>query len=213
MARARSTDKETTVATISPDLLDAQSSPRRATRATRSAMAHASSAQFTDVIPFVLQWIVPDMRHTKHEAMLVYETLSYTLATFSLLERRQFEIVRFRNVTISRTKARSSLLWNQINYEIGKIHRVAWQRYLRTGAHVHQRQSNRERPRPARRKVLRDHLWTRGAEEESEIFWEHTMILRKRWKPDFALNPERRSMYEHAPYKCYWPDREHTRDT
>ena len=64
-------------------------------------MSRNQEAQFKDIAPLVLPWIAPDMRHTKYEAMMIYETLSYTLATFSLLQRQHYQLVRFRNITIS----------------------------------------------------------------------------------------------------------------
>ena len=82
-------------------------------------MQHSRNVRFKDIAPSLLPWIAPDMRHTKHEAMLIYETLSYTLATLSLLQRQHFILVRFRNVTISCKAARSSTFRSELSYELG----------------------------------------------------------------------------------------------
>ena len=161
-------------------------------------MSRNQEAQFKDIAPFVLPWIAPDMRHTKYEAMMIYETLSYTLATFSLLQRQHYQLVRFRNITISCRAYQVSELWRDLNFEIGKIHRLAWQRFLRINAQLNAatHRDARDCIRPARRRILRDHLWTIEDENKFDIFWQHTMTLRRRWRPDFFLNPYGQEMLE-----------------
>ena len=148
-------------------------------------MQQHQRAQFKDIAPFLLPWLVPDMRHDRDEATFIYETLSYTLATFTLLQRKHEELARFRNVTTTCRAARSSCFWRAINQELGKIHRLAWQRYARL--HEIYGPETRDLRRPARRKILRNHLWTRSEENKFYIFWEQTMIMRGKWRPNFAL--------------------------
>ena len=161
-------------------------------------MSRNQEAQFKDIASLVLPWITPDMRHTKYEAMMIYETLSYTLATFSLLQRQRYQLVRFRNITNSCKACRVSGLWLDLNFEIGKIHRLSWQRFLRINAQLDAatHRDARDCIRPARRRILRDHLWTKEDENKSDIFWQHTMTLRRRWRPDFFLNPYGQEMLE-----------------
>ena len=171
-------------------------------------MSHNQEAQFKDIAHLVLPWIAPDMRHTKYEAMMIYETLSYTLATFSLLQRQHYQLVRFRNITISCRAFRFSELWRDLNFEIGKIHRLAWQRFLRVNATLYSPRDASDCRRPARRRILRDHLWTKDEENKFDIFWQHTMALRRRWRPDFILNPYGQEMLQttdprtrHSPFE------------
>ena len=67
--------------------------------------------QFKDVAPFLLPWLVPDMRHNRDEAMFIYETFSYTLATFSLLQRKHDDLVRYKSFSTACTATRSSCFW------------------------------------------------------------------------------------------------------
>ena len=154
-------------------------------------MSRTRPAQFRDIASLVLPWITPDMRHTRYEAMMIYETLSYTLATFSLLQRQHHQLVRFRSITNSCTACQASHLWFDLNKEIGKIHRIAWQRFLRISAQLEAaaQRDVMDCVRPARRRILRDHLWTKQDEDKFDIFWQHTLTLRRRWRPDFILNP------------------------
>ena len=153
-------------------------------------MSRPQSAQFTDVASLVLPWVTPDMRHTRYEAMMIYETLSYTLATFSLLQRQRYQLARFRNITNSCRACQVSHLWLDLNWVIGKVHRLAWHRFLRINAQLDAATQGHARAsiRPARRRILRDHLWTKEEEDKFDIFWQHTMTLRRRWRPDFFLN-------------------------
>ena len=141
-------------------------------------------AQFKHVAPFLIPWLVPDMRHNRDEAMFIYETLSYTLATFSLLQRKENDLVRYKSFSTACAATRSSCFWTAINHQLGKINRMAWRRYTRVreiyGLY------HRDLKRPARRKLLRLHLWTRNEENRFDIFWEQTMILRGKWRPNFA---------------------------
>ena len=61
---------------------------------------------------------------------------------------------------------------------------MAWHRYTRVLEMYGQ--WHRDLRRPARRKLLRNHLWTRNEENRFDIFWEQTMILRGKWRPNFA---------------------------
>ena len=154
-------------------------------------MSRTQTAQFKDIASLVLPWVTPDMRHTRYEAMMIYETLSYTLATFSLLQRQHHQLVRFRSITNACTACQASHLWLSLNMEIGKIHRLAWQRFMRISAQLDAAAQTdvRDVTRPARRRILRDHLWTKKDEDKFDIFWQHTLTLRRRWRPDFILNP------------------------
>ena len=143
------------------------------------------AARFSDVAPFLMQWVIPDMRHNRDEAAFIYETLSYTLATFSLLERKRKELARIRTLTTTCNAARNPEFWAAINREIGIVHRIAWGRYNRViGLH---NPDAREHRRPARRRLLRNHLWTRAEEDKFDVFWEQTMSLRGAWRPNFSM--------------------------
>ena len=173
-----------------------------------AAMFRGQNAQFKDIAPFLLGWITPGMRHTKYEAMMIYETWSYILATFSLPQRQHYQLMRFRNITTSCRSFRFSEPWHDLNFEIGKVHRLAWQRFPRVNATLRISQDVSDCKRPARRRILRDHLWTRDEENRFDIFWRHTMTLRRRWRPDFVLNPYGQEMHQttkpgtrHSPFE------------
>ena len=146
---------------------------------------HQFLLQFKEVAPFLLPWLVPGMRHDRDEAMFIYETLSYTLATFALLQRKHKDLARFKNVTTACSTARSSYFWTAINRELGNIRQLAWHSYMR----IHEIHGHKIRDlrRPARRQILRNRLWHRNGENKLDIFWEQTMIMRGRWPPNFAL--------------------------
>ena len=143
------------------------------------------AARFLDIAPFLMQWVTPDMRHNRDEAAFIYETLSYTLATFSLLERKREELARIQKLTTTCKTARNPEFWIAINREIGVVHRLAWGRYNRViGIYG---PNTREYRRPARRRLLRNHLWTRGEEDKLDMLCEQTMSIRGMWRPNFSL--------------------------